>query len=162
MRVKGARADGFSPPQTWTCLGAAVFLLALLLSAILVPDLRVLHSLQGLIYVAVIVLARRNSPWGYGAGFSVAIVWNAVGLFMTHLVQTGALAFWLLLRTGHTKQLVPMTVALGGIGHFILIFATILATSRLHAENRKWWKFAGGGALSIAYFALLVALFKPH
>ena len=55
-----------------------------------------------------------------------------------------------------------MTVALGGIGHFILIFATILAAFRLNAEKRKWWKFAGGSVLSVAYFALLVAFFGPH
>jgi len=162
MRVKDARPNGFRPTQVWIYIGAALFLLALLLSAILVPDLRILHSLQALIYVAVIVLARRNSAWVYGAGFSIAILWNAMGLFMTHLIQAGATAFWLLLHTGHAEQLVPMTVALGGIGHFILIFATILAASRLNAENRKWWKFAGGSALSVAYFALLVAFFKPH
>lgn len=136
--------------------------MALLLSAVLVPELRILHSLQALIYVAVIVLARRNSAWGYGAGFSVAILWNAMGLFITHLIQTGAISFWLLLRTGHAGQLVPMTVTLGAIGHFILIFTTILAMSCFNAESRKWWKFAGGSALSIAYFALLVAFFKPH
>jgi len=162
MRVAGAGPNGFRPTQVWIYIGAALFLLALLLSAILVPDLRILHSLQALIYIAVIVLARRNIAWGYGAGFSIAILWNAMGLFITHLIQTGAIAFWLLLRTGHSEQLVPITVALGGIGHFILIFATILATSRLNAENRKWWKFAGGSALSVAYFALLVAFFEHH
>jgi hypothetical protein len=136
--------------------------MALLLSAVLVPDLRILHTLQALIYVAVIVLARRNSAWGYGAGFSVAILWNAMGLFITHLIQIGAIAFWSLLRTGRAGQLVPITVTLGGIGHFILIFTTILAMSRFNAESRKWWKFAGGNVLSVAYFALLVAFFKPH
>lgn len=139
-----------------------LFLTALLLSAILVPDLRILHSLQALIYIAVVVLARRNSAWGYGAGFSVAILWNAMGLFITHLIQAGAIAFWLWLRTGHAEQFVPMAVTLGGIGHFILIFASILAVFRFNAEPRKWWKFAGGSALSVAYFALLVALFRPH
>ncbi|MBV8830154.1 MAG: hypothetical protein JO108_13085 [Acidobacteriaceae bacterium] len=162
MPVKDARPDGFRPAQVWIYIGAALFLLALLLSAILVPDLRILHSLQALIYVAVIVLARQNSAWGYGAGFSIAILWNAMGLFITHLIQAGAIAFWLLLRTGHAEQLVPMTVTLGAIGHLVLIVATILASSRLDAENRKWWKFAGGGALSVSYFALLVAFFKPH
>ena len=162
MRVKDARPNGFRPTQVWIYIGTALFLLALLLSAILVPDLRILHSLQALIYVAVIVLAGQNSAWGYGAGFSIAILWNAMGLFITHLIQAGMIAFWLLLRTGHAERLVPMTVMLGGIGHFVLIFATILALSRLNAENRKWWKFAGGSAISVAYFALLVALFKPH
>ena len=160
--MREAPPNGLGSTQVWIYIGAALFLLALLLSAVLVPGLRILHSLQALIYFAVVVLARRNSAWGYGAGFAIAIVWNGMGLFITHLIQAGAVAFWLLLRTGQVEQLVPMTVTLGGIGHFILIFATILAVLRFNSETRKWWKFAGGGILSIAYFALLVASFKPH
>jgi hypothetical protein len=80
------------------------------------PDLRILHSLQALIYVVVIVLVRRSSAWGFGADFSIVILWNAMCLFITHLIQTGAIPFWLLLSTGHAEQLVPMTVALDGIG----------------------------------------------
>src|SRR6202012_1270352 len=38
-------------------IGAAIFLVALLVSAILLPEFRVLHCFQALIYVAVIVLA---------------------------------------------------------------------------------------------------------
>jgi hypothetical protein len=89
-------------------------------------------------------------------------VWNGMNLFVTHLIQAGAVAFWSSLRTGHVQQLVPMMVTLGGLGHFILIFAAILAVLRCNAEIRKWWKFTGGGVLSIAYFALLVAFFRPH
>lgn len=162
MHMRESPSNGLRSTQVWIYIGAALSLLALLLSAVLVPDLRILHSFQALIYVAVVVLARRNSAWGYGAGFAIAIVWNGMSLFITHLIQAGAVAFWLSLRTGHVEQLVPMTVTLGGIGHFILIFATILAVLRFNAETRKWWKFAGGGVLSIAYFALLVAFFKPH
>jgi hypothetical protein len=160
--MREASPNGLRSTQAWIYIGAVLFLLALLLSAVLVPDLRTLHSFQALIYVAVVVLARRNSAWGYGAGFAIAIVWNGMGLFITHLIQTGAVAFWLSLRSGHVEQLVPMTVTLGGIGHFILIFATILPILRFNTETRKWWKFVGGGVLSIAYFALLVVLFRPH
>lgn len=87
-----------------------------------------------------------------------------MGLFLTHLIQAGALALWFLLRTGHrhTGELVPMAVTLGGIGHLILICASVLLVVRFDAEPRKWGKFAGGGVLSVAYFALLVTLFKPH
>lgn len=162
MRVSESLPSGFRATQVWIYIGAGLFLLALLLSAVLVPDLRILHSLQALIYIAVIALVRRNSAWGYGMGFSVAIVWNAMGLFITHLIQKGAITFWLLLRTGHGGQLMPMTVTLGAIGHFMLIFAAIPAVSRINTDSRKWWKFAGGSALSIACFALLVAFFKPH
>jgi hypothetical protein len=156
------RLAGLRSAQLWTYIGAGVFLVALLVSAIVVPDLRILHSLQALIYIAVIVLARRNSPWGYGAGFAIAMAWNAMNLFLTHLIQTGAVAFWSSLRAGHVELLVPMMVTLGGIGHFILIAAALFAVVCHNTEARKWLKFAGGGVVSIGYFALLVALFRPH
>lgn len=156
------RLNGPHSAQAWTYVGATLFLVALLVSAIVIPELRLLHSFQALIYIAVIVLARRNSPWGYGAGFAIAIVWNGMNLFVTHLIQAGAVAIWSSLRTGHVQQLVPMMVTLGGIGHFILIVAALFALARHNTEARKWWKFAGGGALSIAYFALIVAFARPH
>ncbi len=148
--------------QVWTYIGATLFLVALLVSAIVIPELRLLHSFQALIYIAVIVLVRRNSPWGYGAGFAISIVWNGVSLFVTHLIQAGAVAIWSSLRTGHIHQLDTMMVTLGGVGHFILIAAALFAIVRHNAETRKWWKFAGGGVLSVAYFALIVAFARPH
>jgi hypothetical protein len=154
--------NGPRSAQVWTYIGATLFLVALLVSAIVIPDLRLLHSFQALIYFAVIILARRNSPWGYGAGFAIAIFWNGMNLFVTHLIQAGAVAFWSSLRSGHVLQLVPMMVTLGGIGHFILIVAALFALVRHDTKAKKWWKFAGGGVLSIAYFALIVAFAKPH
>lgn len=65
----GAQPDGFRSTETWINVGAGLFLLALLVSAFLVPELRVLHSLQALIYVAVIVLARRYSHGGMELAF---------------------------------------------------------------------------------------------
>lgn len=156
------RLNGPNSAQTWTYIGATLFLVALLVSAIVIPELRLLHSFQSLIYIAVIVLARRNSPWGYGAGFAIAIVWNGMSLFVTHLIQAGAVAIWSSLRTGHIHQLDTMMVTLGGIGHFILIVAALFALVRRNTEAGKWWKFAGGGILSIAYFALIVAFARPH
>jgi hypothetical protein len=160
--MSDGKPNGFFSTEMWIYIGAALFLVALLVSAIVDPELRVLHCLQALIYVVVIVSARRNSPWGYGAGFAIAIVWNGMNCFGPHLIQAGAVAIWSWLRTGHVQQLVPMMVTLGGLGHFILIFATLMATLRHNAEPRKWWKFAGGGALAVAYLALLVAFALPH
>ncbi len=158
----GDRPGGTCAAQLWTYIGSALFLVALLVSAIIVPQLRLLHAFQALIYVAVIVLVRRNSPWGYGAGFAVAIVWNGIGLFVSHLIQTGAIAIWSWLGTGHPDQVVPMMVALGGLGHFILIVAAVFGVMRSKINARRWWKFAGGGILSIAYFMLLVAVTQPR
>ena len=154
------RLNGLHSTQLWTYIGATLFLVALLGSAIADPELRILHSFQALIYIAVIFLARRNSPWGYGAGFAVAIVWNV--LESLHPLPADAVAIWSSLRIGHIPQLLPMTVMLGAAAHLILIVATLFAVVRHKAEAGKWWKFAGGAVLSIAYFALIVAFALPH
>lgn len=142
-------------------IGAGLFLIALAGSAFIIPELRPLHLLQALIYVAIIVLSRRDSPWGYGAGFTIAVFWNAFSLFVTHLMQAGVGELWLLLRTGEAKRPDTMMVLVGGIGHFILIFACLAAIFHCSTDNRRWWKFAGGGILALAYFALIVAVARP-
>jgi hypothetical protein len=156
------RINGSSAVQVWTYIGSTLFLAALLGSAIAAPELRLLHSFQALIYVAVIILARRNSPWGYGAGFAIAMVWNAMSLLVTHLIQTGAVAIWSSLSSGHVQQFVPMMVTLGGVGHFILIVAALCAVVSHETGIRKWLKFAGGGVIAVAYFALIVSFARPH
>jgi hypothetical protein len=49
-------------------VGVGLFILALTLSAVFVPQLRLLHLFQAVIYVVVIILTRQNSAWGFGAG----------------------------------------------------------------------------------------------
>jgi hypothetical protein len=102
-------------------LGFSLFALAG--SAVIIPQLRLLHFLQALIYVAVMILARRDSPWGFGAGFTIAVIWNGFSIFVTRFMQAGAVAFWSFLRTGQAHDLDKMMVTLGGLGHFILIVA---------------------------------------
>lgn len=103
-------------------IGVALFLLALALSAVIVPQLLHLHLLQALICLAVLVLTRRNSPWGYGIGVIVPTAWNSLNLFVTHLFQKGAVQFWsplrtgqfwFLLRTGNVSRPETMTVMVG-------------------------------------------------
>lgn len=136
--------------------------MALTVSALIIPQLRLLHLLQALIYVAVVILARRNSASGFGAGFTVSVAWNSLNLFVTHLMQAGAVAFWSFLRTGQMRRLDTMLVPLGGIGHFILIVACLAALLDLRTDNRKWRKFVFGGAVALAYLALIVAIAKPR
>ena len=145
----------------WIPIGAVLFLIALTVSAIVVPELRPLHSLQALIYVAVVILAWRNSVWGFGAGVTIAVAWNSLNLFVTHLMQAGALAFWSFLHTGQVRRLDTIMVTLGGIGHFILIFACLAAAFDLRNE-RKWRKFVAGGVAALAYFALIIAIAAPR
>jgi hypothetical protein len=151
-----------APTLTWIWIGVGLFLIALAGSAFIIPGLRLLHLLQALIYVAIILLARRNSPWGYGAGVTIAVLWNALGLFVTHLMQAGLGELWSLLRTGQVKRPDTLMVFVGGVGHFILIVACLAAMFHRDADKRRWWKFAGGGVLALAYFALIVAVARPR
>lgn len=150
-----------SSTQVWILLGAIIFLVALTVSALAVPQLRLLHLLQGFIYVAVIVLARRGSAWGLGAGVTISLVWNGLSLFVTHLMQAGAAALWSFVRTGHVQRLDTMMVTLGGLGHFILIVACLIACIQLRSE-KKWRNFVYGGVASLAYFALIIAIARPR
>jgi hypothetical protein len=148
--------------HVWIPIGAALFVIALGVSALVVPQLRLLHFLQALIYVAVVFLARRNSVWGFGAAITIATAWNSLNLFVTHLSEAGAMAFWSLLRSGQVQRLDTMMVALGTLAHFILIVACLAALFELRAESGKWWKFAGGGLAVLAYFALIIAIARPR
>jgi hypothetical protein len=148
--------------RVWIPIGATLFLVALTVSALVIRQLRLLHLLQAVIYVVVVVLARRNSAWGFGAGFAVAVAWNCLNLFVTHLMQAGAAAFWVFLRTGHVRRLDTMMVMVGGIGHFILIVACLAAFLEQRRDKRRWRKFVLGGGLALAYLALIVAIARPR
>lgn len=148
--------------SVWIPVGAVLFLLALTVSAVVVPQLRLLHFLQALIYVAIVILVRRDSVWGLGAGVTIAVVWNGLNLFLTHLAQAGAIAFLHFLRTGEVRRLDTMMVTLGCIGHFVLIIACLAAFFDRKTDRNKWWKFLGGGLATLAYLALIVAIARPR
>jgi hypothetical protein len=148
--------------RVWIPVAVALFVLVLILSAILVPELRVLHSLQALIYVAVFLLTRNNSPWGFGIGVIIAIAWNSLSLFITHLFQVGAGQAWSLVHTGHASDLVPMLVFFGGLAHFLLILACIAGFLHLRPGIKQWGQFFAGGILSLGYFILIASASGPH
>ena len=155
-----------STPSRWIRvsipIGAGLFTVALAISATIIPQLRLLHLLQALIYVAIIVLAGRNSPWGFGAGVVVPIAWNCLGLFITHLIQVGAGQLWLLMRTGHVTRPDTLAVLLGGVAHFLLIIACIAGFLQLRPSTKQWAQFFAGGLLAMAYFALIIVTTAPH
>lgn len=146
----------------WIQIGAALFIVALAVSAVVVPPLRALHVLQSLIYAAVAIFSARGSIWALGAGITIASLWNGLQLFITHNMQRGAILFWSFLRTGHARQLDTMMVALGGLAHFILIAACISAFLNRYRTHRSWWKLLGGGLIVLAYFGLIVAIALPR
>jgi hypothetical protein len=151
-----------SATRVWIPIGAGLFVVALAVSAVAVPELRLLHFLQAFIYVAVVILARRNSIFALGAGFTIAVAWNCLEFFGPHLIQAGAVMFWSFLHTGQVQHLETMMVPIGGIGHFILIFACLAALFQQKTDSKKWWKFIAGGVVVLGYFALIVAIARPR
>jgi len=154
--------NGPSATHVWIPIGAGLFLVALMVSALAVPQLRLLHLLQAFIYIAVVILARRNNVYALGAGFTIAVAWNCVEIFAAHLMQAGAVMFWSFLHTGQVQHLETMMVPLGGIGHFVLIIACLAAFFNQKTDRKKWWKFLAGGALALGYFAVIVAIARPR
>jgi hypothetical protein len=120
-----------------------------------------LHVLQALIYVVIVTLTRRDRAFGFGAGTTIAIVWNSLNLFVTRLMQAGAVAFWSFLQTGQARRLDTMMVTLGGIGHFVLLMACMAAVVDSN-EDKKWRKFVTGGFAALAYFVAIVAIARPR
>jgi len=147
---------------TLIIFGAVVLLIALAVSAFFVPEIRVLHALQALIYVAIIILAKRNSSWGLGAGVLISIAWNCLSIFITRLFQAGADQLSFLIHTGQVTRPDTLMVFFAGIGHFILIFACIVAFIKSKPGKTQWAQFFGGGLLAVAYLVLIATIAAPR
>ncbi len=118
-----------------------------------------------------LVLTRRKSAWGYGIGVIVPTAWNCLNLFVTHLFQKGAVQFWslihsgqfwFLLRTGRVSRPDPLAVMVGGAAHVLIIVACLAGFLRLRSRGLQWGQFFAGGALALAYFALIIAIAAPR
>ena len=166
LSVKGGMKQNPVTGSRWVhasiLVGVGLFILALTLSAMFVSRLRLLHLLQSLIYVVVVVLTRRNSAWGFGVGVIIAVAWNGLNLFVTHLFQAGAGQFWSLLHTGHVSRPETLMVMVGGVAHFLLIIACIAGFLQLRPGMKLWGQFFAGGLLALAYLILIVATTAPH
>ena len=148
--------------QVLIFIGVGLFLIALFFSALVVPRLRTLHFLQALIYVAVLITSMRNNIWAYGAGTCVALVWNSLNLFITKLFQAGIGQLVSFFRTGHVSRPDTLMVAVGGIGHFVLIAGCLAVFLSRPPSRKRWGQFFGGGLIAIAYFALIIILAAPR
>lgn len=157
--------DSTKPPRwIWIVIliGSGLFVFALILSAVFDPGIRLLHALQALIYVAVIVLARRNSSWGFGAGAIIATFWNYINLFVTTFIKSGAQQLWLSLQSGHLQRPDLVLALAAGLGHFLLIIACVAGFLRSRPDLRRWGQFLAGGVLSVAYFILIIVTTGPQ
>ena len=163
--VAGSAADQAGAShwsRVWIPIGAGLFIFALVGSAVAVPQLRLLHAFQALIYVAVFLLARRNNAFGFGAGTTIAVAWNSIEWLGPHLIQAGAHELWTFLGTGHIGRLDTLMVFIGAIAHIVLIVACVAVFRQLRPKKKEWLQFLAGGVLVLAYFAVIVAILRPH
>ena len=134
--------------------GSIYFMSALFIAAVFEPDIRLLHTFQALIYVAVIVLTRRNSAWGFGIGCLNGIFWNYI------FIVGAADKIWLLLTVQLFRtDLVLQTIAT--VANFMIIIACITAFIRLKPDAKRWSAFVTGGILAIGCLILIIVIMRP-
>jgi hypothetical protein len=143
-------------------VGAGFFIFALLLSAIFDPRIRVLHALQTLIYVAVIILTRRGSAWGFGGGCLIAAFWNYTNLFVTTFIRAGLEQFATLIHTGQLQRPDLLVAVIAAAGHFLMIVACVVGFLRTRPNLRRWGQFFGGGILAVAYLVVIIVTTGPQ
>ena len=152
------------PPWIDACIvvGAGLFMFALIVSAVFDPTIRVLHAFQLLIYVAVIVLTRRRSAWGFGAGFLIAAFWNYTNLFVTTFIAAGMRQLSVLMTTGQLKRPDLLIALVAAGGHFLMILGCLAGFLRLRPDGGQWVGFLCGGVLAVAYFAAIIVIAGPQ
>lgn len=142
--------------------GAGFFGFALFLSAVFDPAIRVLHLLQALIYVGVVVLTRRDSAWGFGAGFLISVFWNYTNLFVTSFISAGLQVLAHLVRTGHLERPDLLVAVVAALGHVLLIIACLAGFLRTRPRATQWVQFAAGGALAVVYLVGIILTTGPQ
>ncbi len=142
---------------------SGLFILVLLLSAIYDPSIRILHGFQALIYVAVMILARRKSAYGYGAGCITAAFWNWVNLVHTTFIRAGLDQLSNLLKTGHIARPDLFIAVIAATAHFVLIVACLVGFVRVWSKGPlQIVRFLAGGLAALAYFVVIVVAFGPQ
>ena len=150
---------------TWINLvilvGSGLFVFGLIVSAVFAPEWRVLHVFQALIYVAVVVLTRRQSPWGFGAGVIIASFWNSIALATSTIVQDGIHELEAVARTAQLQRPDALLQLFAFFGHVLIIVACLAGFLRTRPGARQWGQFAAGGVLAIVYLVAMVFAVGP-
>lgn len=164
-----AASAALRPQETRTKLDWAIvascllFIFALVVSAYFEPPIRILHTLQAVVYVVVIAGTLRHQKWAYGAGIAIATLWNYVNLFVTTFIRDGVSTLGALMSGGHVIDPGSIIAIPAALGHFGMIAFCIWAYLRL--QNKRWTDIGvllAGGVLAIGYFVTIIAIFGPQ
>jgi len=112
----------------WAIVASSLlFMIALAVSAYFEPPIRILHTLQALIYVAVIVGALRHQKWAYGVGISIAAFWNYVNLFVNTFIRNGVETLGVVISGGQVANPGTIIAVPAALGHFGMIACCLWA-----------------------------------
>jgi len=146
---------------TAACCGIFIGILAL--AAWWDPSIRWLHAFQALLYVAIAVLALQRNRWGYLLGIATAGFWNYTTLFLNNFFHAGREQLSILLSTGQLPRPDLLIAVPAVAAHFVMIGCCLWGYVRLPEKDwRDVGRAAACTALSVGYFALIMALFQPR
>jgi hypothetical protein len=154
----------YSKAADWAVsAGAGVFIFILSLSAYWEADIRWLHFFQSWMYLAAIALIWRGSKWGYFVGFGAALFWNYTTLFVNTFLKNGWEQARILVQSGHLPRPDLLLAVPGWAGNLAVLVGCSIGYWL--AADKRWtdlFRCAAGFALTLAFFALIVATFQPR
>jgi uncharacterized membrane protein len=168
VNVTAATApNGSQRPHTkldWAIVvSCLLFIFALAVSAYFESAIRVLHTFQAFIYLAVIAGALRHQKWAYGAGISIAAFWNYINLFVNTFIRNGVETLGAIMSGGHVANPGTIIAIPAALGHFGMIAFCLWAYLRLRSKRLTDISILlGSGAIAIGYFAAIIAIFGPQ
>ena len=148
----------FNQPRwisTSILVSAGFVIFALVLSAVFQPSIRLLHTFQALIYVAVTIFSFRNSPWGFGAGCLISAFWNYI------FIRAAPAELWEFFAGRLFRADLALQEAVLG-AHCLLIIACLAGSVRLRPGAKGWVEFVAGGVLAIGYLVLIIVTMGPE
>jgi hypothetical protein len=140
-------------PEWLIAIGSLFFILALVISAAFIPEIRWLHGAQAAMYVVALWLSIRQDRWGYFIGASVAAFWNLVTMF-------GSPLFAELLAHPAQPDLVLQGIA--WLANLAVVLGSFLGYRRLAARSlRDVGRFALAFVLTTGFLVGATAILAP-
>ena len=148
----------FAAPEWLITIGGSFFIVALVASAVFLPELRALHATQAAMYVAAIVLSVQARRWGYFIGTSLAAFWNLLAMFGSPLFAE------LIAEPGRPDLILQ---ALAWLGNLAVVVGSIVGYRRLSIKSprdagRFALAFLTTTALLVGATALLAPTYVSH
>jgi len=144
-------------------IGAVLFTVMLIVSAVVEADIRWLHFFQAWMYVATVVLAARNNRIGYFIGLSAAGFWVYTNLFVTTFFLNGLHELRLLITTGHVARPDQFISVPAWFGNLLVVTGAAWGYARLRQKSaRDLATFLLTCALTTGFFAADMATFQPR